>query len=162
MPVAVAAGLAFPHWREIAGLVAPIPTNRIVMADVRNLDPKERTLIEATDIGIAAIEPGREGLPLAEAVEQLAAACDVVYLHVDEDVLDERFVPNHGTREPNGPDVAATLRAIRVVLQTGKVRGYGLVSVNARGDGAWESVAAGIAILTDGLRTWAQTREDER
>jgi arginase len=162
MPVAVAAGLAFPRWREIAGLVAPIPTNRIVMADVRNLDPKERTLIEATDIGVAAIEPGREGLPLAEAVEQLAAACDVVYLHVDEDVLDECFVPNHGTREPNGPDVAATLRAIRLVLQTGKVRGYGLVSVNARGDGARESVAAGIALLTDGLRTWAQTREDER
>jgi arginase len=162
MPVAVAAGLAFSHWREAAGLVAPIPTNRIVMVDVRNLDPKERTLIEATDVAITAIEPGREGSPLAEAVEHLAAACDVIYLHVDEDVLDERFVPNHRTREPNGPDLAATLRAIRLVLQTGKVRGYGLVSVNARGDGATESVESGIALLTDGIRTWSQTQGDER
>jgi arginase len=157
MPVAVAAGLAFPQWREIAGLAAPMPTHRIVMVDVRNLDPKERTLIEATDVAIAAIEPGRDGLSLAEAVDKLAAACDVIYLHVDEDVLDERFVPNHGTREPNGPNVEATLRAIRTVLQTGKVRGYGLVSVNARGAGGPESVASGIAVLTDGIRAWAET-----
>jgi len=54
MPVAVSAGLAFPHWRAITGLAAPIPTDRIVMVDVRNLDPKERTLIEATDVTIAA------------------------------------------------------------------------------------------------------------
>ena len=102
----------------ITGLVAPIPTSRIVMVDVRNLDPKERTLIEATDVTIAAIEPGRPGVPLADAINQFAADCDVIYLHVDEDVLDARFVPNHGTVEPNGPDIEAKLRAIRTVLAT--------------------------------------------
>jgi arginase len=155
MPVAVAAGLAFPNWRETTGLVAPIPTNRIVMVDVRNLDPKERTLVEATDVTIAAIEPGRAGVPLAEAVRQLASECDVIYLHIDEDVLDERYVPNHGTREPDGPSLEATLAAIRIVLDTGKVRGYGLVSVNARGDGGPESVAAGVELLTSGIRSWS-------
>jgi arginase len=155
MPVAVAAGLAYPSWRESAGLVAPIPTNRILMVDVRKLDPKERTLIEATDVTIAAIEPGRAGVLLAEAVEQLASECDVIYLHLDEDVLDERYVPNHGTREPDGPSLEATLAAIRVVLDTGKVRGYGLVSVNARGDGSRESVAAGVELLTSGIRSWS-------
>ena len=73
MPVAVSAGLAFPHWRQITGLDAPIPTDRIVMVDVRNLDPKERTLIEATEVTIAAIEPGREGVPMQEAIDRLAA-----------------------------------------------------------------------------------------
>ncbi len=113
MPVAVSAGLAFPHWRRITGLEAPIPTDRIVMVDVRNLDPKERTLIEATAVTIAAIEPGREGVPMQEAIDRLAADCDVIYLHIDEDVLDERYVPNHGTVEPNGPDMAAVLDAVR-------------------------------------------------
>ncbi len=154
MPVAVSAGLAFPHWRAITGLEAPIPTDRIVMVDVRNLDPKERTLIEATDVTIAAIEPGRVGVPMREAIDALAAKCDVIYLHIDEDVLDERYVPNHGTVEPNGPDMDVVLDAIRIVLNTGKVHGYGLVSVNVRGEGGKESLDAALQLLTTGLTAW--------
>ncbi len=154
MPVAVSAGLAFPHWRAITGLAAPIPTDRIVMVDVRNLDPKERTLIEATDVTIAAIEPGRPGVPMREAIDALAATCDVIYLHIDEDVLDERYVPNHGTVEPNGPDMDAVLDAIRIVLSTGKVHGYGLVSVNVRGEGGKESLDAALQLLMTGLTVW--------
>ncbi|MDQ2783535.1 MAG: arginase family protein [Chloroflexota bacterium] len=154
MPVAVSAGLAFPHWRAITGLDAPIPTDRIVMVDVRNLDPKERTLIEATDVTIEAIEPGRPGVPMREAIDALAATCDVIYLHIDEDVLDERYVPNHGTVEPNGPDMDAVLDAIRLVLDTGKVHGYGLVSVNVRGEGGGESLASALQLLTVGLTAW--------
>lgn len=156
MPVAVAAGLSFPQWRRITGLDAPIPTDRIVMVDVRNLDPKERALIEATDVTIAAIEPGREGVPLAEAIDRLAAECDVLYLHIDEDVLDARYVPNHGTVEPDGPDMDATLAAIRTVLKTGKVHGYGLVSVNVRGAGGKESLDAAMQLLTHGVSAWVR------
>jgi arginase len=156
MPVAVSAGLAFPHWRQITGLDAPIPTDRIVMVDVRNLDPKERTLIEATAVTIAAIKPGREGVPMQEAIDRLAAECDIIYLHIDEDVLDERYVPNHGTVEPNGPDMAAVLDAVRIVLRTGKVHGYGLVSVNVQGEGGKESLASAMELLTTGLTEWSQ------
>jgi arginase len=161
MPVAVSAGLAFPHWRQITGLDAPIPTDRIVMVDVRNLDPKERTLIEATAVTIAAIEPGREGVPMQEAIDRLAAACDVIYLHIDEDVLDERYVPNHGTVEPNGPDMAAVLDAVRIVLRTGKVHGYGLVSVNVQGEGGKESLASAMELLTTGLTEWRGVASSE-
>jgi arginase len=156
MPVAVSAGLAFPHWRQITGLDAPIPTDRIVMVDVRNLDAAERTLIEATDVTIAAIETGRPGVPLQEAIDRLAAECDVIYLHIDEDVLDARYVPNHGTVEPNGPDMDATLNAIRLVLRTGKVRGYGLVSINVNGEGGKESLESGLELLTKGIAAWHQ------
>jgi arginase len=155
MPVAVAAGLAFPRWRAIAGLTAPIPTNRIVMVDVRNLDPRERTLIEATDVTIAAIAPGRPGVALATALDRLTAECSTIYLHVDEDVLDARFVPNHGTVEPNGPDIDATLAAIRLVLATGKVRGFGLVSVNVRGAGGETSLESALRLLTAGIAAWS-------
>ena len=123
MPVAVAAGLCFPSWRESAGMTAPLPTNRIVMVDVRNLDPKERTLIEATEVTIAAAEPGREGVSLEHAVHMLARDCDMIYLHIDEDILDRRYVPNHGTAENDGPDMAAVKAAIRVVLCYGQSAG---------------------------------------
>lgn len=155
MPVAVSAGLCYPTWRVASHLAAPIPTDRILMVDVRNLDAAEEQLIRATDVQIARVAPGLAGdLPLDEAVADLAARCDAIYLHIDSDILDASLTPNHGTKEPNGPDVAQTVAAIRTVMDTGKVIALGLVSVNSAGEGGDVSLAAALEMLRGGLRHW--------
>ena len=79
MPVAVSAGLAYPRWRELSHIVAPLPTDRIVMVDVRNLDPAEETLIRATDITIARIADNYHGdVALDTAVSNLVRPGDRV------------------------------------------------------------------------------------
>jgi len=154
MPVAVTAGLAWPRWRELSLQPAPLPTDRIVMVDVRNLDPAEETLIRATDVVIAAPAAGFPGEDLQQAIADLAARCDMIYLHIDSDILDERFVPNHGTKEPNGPDMDQVLSAIDAVMATGKVVVYALVSVWPTGEGGETAVASGIEMLRGGLESW--------
>lgn len=155
MPVAVSAGLCYPTWREASHLTAPLPTDRIVMVDVRNLDAAEEQLIRATDVQIAQVGPGFAGdRPLADAVAELAARCDAIYLHIDSDILDASLTPNHGTKEPNGPNVDETIAAIRVVLDTGKVIALGLVSVNSAGEGGDVSLATALAMLRGGLEGW--------
>ena len=52
MPVAILAGLAGPLWREAAGLAAPVPTDRIVLAGTRELDEKEEELMRSTDVRV--------------------------------------------------------------------------------------------------------------
>ena len=107
MPVAVAAGLAYPFWREQSHIVAPLPTNRIVMVDVRNLDLPEEQLIRATDIQIARVAPGFNGdIALPDAITALADSGDYIYRHIYADILDLRYISNHGTRCPNGFDLA--------------------------------------------------------
>src|SRR5947209_3397 len=54
MPVAVSAGLAYPEWRELSKQIVPLPTDRILMVDVRNIDAHEEQLIRATVDVIAA------------------------------------------------------------------------------------------------------------
>jgi arginase len=154
MPVAVSAGLAWPRWRELSLQPAPLPTDRIVMVDVRNLDEAEETLIRATDVVIAAPAPGFPGEDLQQAVADLAARCDMIYLHIDSDILDERYVPNHGTKEPNGPDMEQVLTAIDTVMATGKVVVFALVSVWPDGEGGETAVASGIEMLRGGLASW--------
>ncbi|HEX5165183.1 MAG TPA: arginase family protein [Thermomicrobiales bacterium] len=154
MPVAVTAGLAWPRWRELSLQPAPLPTDRIVMVDVRNLDPAEETLVRATDVVIAAPAPGFPGVDLQEAIADLAARCDMIYFHIDSDILDERFVPNHGTKEPNGPDMEQVLAAIDTVMATGKVVAYALVSVWPNGEGGDVAVASGVEMLKGGLEAW--------
>jgi arginase len=154
MPVAVCAGLAYPHWRERSHIVAPLPTDRIVMVDVRNLDPPEEQLIRATDIVIAAPAPGFPGDNLPQAVTDVARRCDMLYLHVDSDILDASFVPNHATREPNGPGLAQVVAAMETVMATGKVVALAVVSVYGEGQGSDVSVASGIELIRGGLASW--------
>lgn len=154
MPVAVCAGLAFPGWREGSHIVAPLPTDRILMVDVRNLDPAEAQLIGATEIVIAAPAPGFPGEDLQTAVTNLAERCDLLYLHIDSDILDAAYVPNHGTREPNGPDMAQVQAAIETVMATGKVAVLAVVSVYGEGEGSETSVASGIELIRAGLESW--------
>ncbi|HUG16137.1 MAG TPA: arginase family protein [Thermomicrobiales bacterium] len=154
MPVAVSAGLAHPRWRELSKQDAPLSTDRILMVDVRNLDEPEEQLIRATDIVIAAPAPGFPGADLRAAVEDLASRCDLLYLHIDSDILDESYVPNHGTREPNGPSMEQVLDAIDIVMSTGKVAVFAIVSVWPNGEGGDVALASGIEMLGGGLAAW--------
>lgn len=156
MPVAVAAGLAWPAWREGAGMTSSLPTNRIVMVDVRNLDDREEQLIRATDVTVARFGEGFDPAPVNEAIDQLAASVDAIYIHIDADILDISLQPNHPTVEPNGPDVAATLAVLRHALETGKVAAFALVSINVDGDEGKVSLASGKELLVGSLAAWAQ------
>jgi arginase len=154
MPVAVCAGLAHARWRELAGVMAPLPTDRIVLVDARNLDPAEAQLIRATDVTVAAVAPGRPGADLGAAVADLAARCDLIYLHVDSDLLDAALTPNHRTGEPGGADLSQAAAAIDLVLETGKVAVLAVVAVFGTGEGHETGVASGIALVRAGLTAW--------
>lgn len=155
MPVAVCAGLAYPRWREPAGIQAPLPTDRILFVDVRNLDPPEEQLIRATEAVIVAA-PGMPGADLAPAVADLAARVDLLYLHIDTDILDVSLVPNHGTAEPDGPGMAQVAEAIAIVMATGKVAATAVVSVYGAGPGSTISVASGTELIRTCLKGWKQ------
>ncbi len=154
MPVAVAAGLDWPEWREASHLAAPIPTDRILMVDVRNLDPAEKQLVDATSIEIAAPALGFPGDDLTAAVSRLADRCDYLYLHIDSDILDARFVPNHGTQEPNGPDIQQVAAAVETVMATGKVVALALVSVSGAGEGADVTRRSAAELLSASIESW--------
>lgn len=156
MPVATAAGLCWPDWRERAGMPAPLPTNRIVMVDVRNLDPDEETLIAATDVEIARFGPEFDPTPVTEAIERLAGRIDHLYVHVDADILDASLQPNHTTPEPGGPGLEPVLTALEAAFATGKVRAFGVVSVNPDGPGGAISLASGRRLITGGMEYWVR------
>ncbi|MCA9858475.1 MAG: arginase family protein [Thermomicrobiales bacterium] len=155
MPVAVVAGLCYPTWREQAGIDAPMPTDRILMIDVRNLDDREETLIRSTDVTIARFGKNGDADEIVTAIDALAAKVDYLYLHIDSDILDERFQPNHPTAEPHGPDDKTVDALIEHVMATGKVVALAVVSINPQEPGGAISIASGQQMMRTGLRSWA-------
>jgi len=154
MPVATAAGLCHAHWREKAGMAAAIPTNRIVLIDVRNLDAPEAELISATDVTVAKFGADGGADAVATAVQRLADRVDHLYLHVDADVLDASLQPNHPSAEPGGPELKAVLTALRIAFATGKVRAFGVVSVNPTGPDGPLSLETGTRMILGGMADW--------
>lgn len=135
-------------------IVAPLPTDRIIMVDVRNLDPEEKRLIDAVGIPTVPVDRVDDPDGLGERVDQLAARSDLLYLHVDADILDKRYVPGHLTPEPDGPNMETVQVAIARVMQTGKVGAFAVVSVFARGEGRERSIESGSALIRSGLEAW--------
>jgi arginase len=154
MPLAVALGLCYPQWREGAGMGAPIPTNRVVFVDVRNLDPPEAALIDATDLVLSHTVDSRTGPRAADAIADLADRVDHIYVHVDLDVLDPRFVPSLPITEPDGPDLDQATAAIRAAMRTGKVRAYGVVSFDPTGPGGETSLNSARMLILGGIDAW--------
>jgi arginase len=154
MPLAVCAGLGWPRWREGSQVLAPLPTDRMVLVGLRNLDTAEEQLICATSATVAAVAPGFPGEPLQAAIAELSGRCDLLYVHIDSDVLDGSLVPSHQYREPDGPDLEQVQAAVETVMSTGKVAAQAVVSVYGEGEGSEISIASGIALIRAGLEGW--------
>jgi arginase len=156
MPVAILAGLAGPVWREAAELAAPIPTDRIVLAGTRELDDKERELIGSTDVRIVPAGELRARDRFVGVMAWLAGRCDILYLHIDLDVLDPRFVPSSSTPSADGLTIDGLVVVIATVLNTAKVAAVTLSSLNpGAGSRGQRSVSSAMKTLTDALPGWS-------
>jgi arginase len=155
MPVAILAGLAGPNWRGAAGLAAPVPTDRIVIAGVRDLDEKEAALLRSTSVRLVMAEQVRKREPHADAVNRLAQRCAVLSLHVDLDVLDPDLVPSSSTPSAGGLDVAETAEAMAIALRTGKVATVVVSSLNPGGAARGRrSIETALAVVERALVDW--------
>lgn len=160
MPVAILAGLAGPLWRGAAGLAAPIPTDRILLAGVRELDEKEATLLRSTDVRVVRAKATTDGTTLAAAVGRLAATCDLLCLFVDLDVLDPHLVPSASTPAANGLEIDQAAAAMATALSTGKVAAVCVAGLNpGAGKRGERSVETTLTLLERALASWERSPE---
>jgi len=129
MPVAVSAGLCLRNLRMETGLDPALPTERIVLGAARDLDPLERGLIEDSDIVQVSTEDFRTVSDHLHAqMERLSAISDVIYIHIDMDVLDPAEVPGHPLTVAGGPTSAELAAALTAMFQYPKVAALGIAS----------------------------------
>ena len=132
MPVAVSAGMALHNLRRESGLDPGIPTEHIVMGAVRDLDPLERELVEDSNIQHLSTEDLAERPDRVRAqIERLATETDVIYVHIDMDVLDPREVPGHPLTVENGPTSVELAGALTEMFRHPKVAAIGVASTPA-------------------------------
>ncbi|MDH4071596.1 MAG: arginase family protein [Gammaproteobacteria bacterium] len=139
MPVAIAAGHALHNLRRTTGLEEPLPMSHIMWGGVRDLDPLEADRFREYEVRQVSVNDIREISDNFRAqFEALANEVDVVYVHVDMDVLEPDEVPGHGLAVPDGPSSKALAAAIGVMFENPKTVALGIASTpsfNADPDG---------------------------
>ncbi len=132
MPVAVSAGLALHRLRRESHLDPPIRTEDILMVAVRDTDPEEEALIREHGLARITTQDVRDrSRALHREMERLSAQTDLIYVHVDMDVLDPREVQGHGLTVPGGPTSQELAAALTEMFRYSKVAGLGIASTPA-------------------------------
>ncbi len=135
MPVAVAAGHALTRMRRQSGLDPALPERYIVMACVRDTDPLEQDRIDRSLIEHLSVDDIRT---LSENIhtqmERLSRLTDLIYIHIDLDVLDPQEVMGHPLTVPNGPTSEELGAALAVMFRYEKAAALGIASYPARAD----------------------------
>ena len=132
MPVAVSAGLALQRLRTESHLDPPISTEHILMVAVRDTDPEEEALIQAHGLArISTVDVRDRSEALHREMRRLSELTDIIYVHVDMDVLDPREVQGHSLNVADGPTSQELAAALTEMFRYPKVAGLGIASTPA-------------------------------
>lgn len=158
MPFGVCWGNSLPEWREAVGLIPPFKEEDCLLSDARNLDPLERDMLQKSRVAHLNTKELCDPDIFAAAVRRIGDQVDVIYLHIDADILDGKYVPDHKTIEYNGPEMKDVKRAIDDVMNTGKVEAFAVVSVYFPNDKAGKEISAqsGLELVKQGLAGWQE------
>ena len=159
MPVAVAAGHALHNLRQTTGLAEPLPMSDIMWGGVRDLDPLEADRFREFEVRQISVQDIREiSDNFRQQFAALAEEVDVVYVHVDMDVLEPDEVPGHPLTVADGPSSKDLAAAISVMFENPKTVALGIASTpsfNRDRDGVSRQAALN---LIEGAIKGAQTR----
>jgi hypothetical protein len=130
MDVAVAAGMCLDRLRLKIGLDPALPTRYIVLGGLRDVDPLEQELLDRSDVEFLTTDDLRRPSPVIDRqMERLGRLTDVIYVHIDMDVLDPAEVRGHSLSVPEGPTSAELAAAIKRMFKHPKAQAIGIASL---------------------------------
>ena len=129
MPVAVSAGLGLTRLRIKSGLDPALPERHIVLAGARDLDPLEKDLLDHSAVERLSVDDIRKGSTAVDAqMKRLSSLADIIYVHVDMDVLDPPEVAGHPLTVPGGPTSLELAAALTAMFRYEKAAAFGVAS----------------------------------
>jgi arginase len=132
MPLAALTGRGSP---EMVNLMGPGPTladSDVVVLGLRSLDPEERELLRASDVGaftMREIDAQGIGRVAHQALERLQH-CRTLHISLDMDALDPREAPGVGTPVPGGLTYREAHLIMEIAASSAKVGSLDVVEIN--------------------------------
>lgn len=158
MPLGVIMGLGCEDWFERSKIIKPVEFKNLIISDGRNLDPPEEKIIVERGANWVKTPDFNKLQVWKQKVNELADQVDMIYLHMDLDVLDGVYLPNSLFVESGGPELDTTLDNIKAVMDTGKVVAFSLVSVTFINGKPGQDIRTlnGMRVIGAALENWKE------
>jgi arginase len=161
MPVAISTGLCLHHIRRACGLDPPLPTKYVTMVGVRDTDLWEQYLIDQNEVSQITVDDVRRLSPAIDMeMDRLSTVADLVYVHVDLDVLDPSDIPGAGLPVKDGPTAEELSEALEIMFENPKAAGFGLASYPAKRDPERKGLRS-VYKLVEGVVKGVKARETD-
>jgi arginase len=105
------------------------------MVGVRDTDPWEQYMIDKYDVPQISVEDIKRLSPgIDMEMDRLSRITDLVYVHVDLDILDPDDIPGTGLPVENGPTANELGEALEIMFEYPNLKGFGIASYPWRND----------------------------
>jgi arginase len=143
MPVASSIGLCFHRLRRQAGLEVPLPTRYVTYVGVREVDALEYEILDSSDVEYITVDDVKTmSSAIRGQMDRLSRVTDLIYIHIDTDVLNPGEMPGHTTPEPNGFTSEELADCLEVMCGYPNVACLGVASMPTEGDPEGASIRA--------------------
>ena len=109
----------------------PWPTRRAApyRSRARDLDPLEKDLLDHSAVERLSVEDIKKGSAAVDGqMKRLSSLADIIYVHVDMDVLDPPEVAGHPLTVPGGPTSLELAAALTAMFRYEKAAAFGVAS----------------------------------
>jgi arginase len=143
MPVASATGMCFHRLRRQAGLEIALPTRYVTYIGVREIDALEYEILDRSDVEYITVDDvKRMSSAIKHQMDRLSRITDLIYIHIDTDVLNPGEMPGHTTPEPNGFSSMQLAECLELMCSYPNVACLGVASMPTMGDPDGASIRA--------------------
>lgn len=151
MPLAIATGQCYPDLLTQIGNIGPIPEAYTMHVGARDLDPKERELLENSEVQLlenSELKKDTQMSALSSALTKLQSEVNEVYLHIDIDVIDPQEAPGVNYRTPNGLSLDEMEKATLMIAEKFRIRAAALTAYNPDNEEDDKTLQTGLHLLT--------------
>ncbi len=132
MPLAALVGRGNQHLMRGIDL-SPVAESKVIVTDVRNLDPEEGTMLRGSGVAIHKT---------LDSLRQSGLPDQPLYIHFDTDIVDCAEMPAMSYPEPNGPSLDECIQSLEFALSQGNLAGILFSLWNQTLDGGDQALAA--------------------
>ncbi len=135
--------MCFHRLRRQSGLEVPLPTKYVTYVGVREMDALEYEILDTSDVEYITVDEVIDMSPtIKEQMDRLTKITDLIYIHIDTDVLNPGEMPGHTTPEPNGFSSEQLADCLEVMCSYPNVACLGVASMPTEGDPEGASIRA--------------------
>ncbi len=153
MPVACATGMCLHRLRRQSGLLVSLPTRYVTYVGVREVDALEYEILDRSDVEYITVDDVKTMSSVIRGqMDRLSDITDLIYIHIDTDVLNPGEMPGHTTPESNGFSSDELAECLTVMCGYPNVACLGVASMPTTGDPDGASIRAFHKMITGAIK----------